>query len=109
MDALFKAVAEDYKKTKSMNETAEHLKISQAKVKKILITMGLYKTPLSVQIARLVALGFNTQSIAAILKISAKMVSANMPYTKTVYNSDTPSENALKIRATRDRQKSHNN
>lgn len=109
MEVLFKEVADDYSKTKNMNETAINLNLSQAKVKKILITLGLYKNPLSLRIARLVAMGFTIKAIAENLQISTKVVSANMPYTKTVYNSDTPSENALKIRATRERQKSNNN
>lgn len=105
MDALFQAVADDYEKTKNMNETAKNLNLSQAKVKKIPITLGLYKNALSLRIARLVAMGFTTKAIAENLQISAKVVSANMPYTKTVYNSENPTANALKIRATRERQK----
>lgn len=105
MEVLFKEVADDYSKTKNMNETARNLNLSQAKVKKILITLGLYKNPLSLRIARLVAMGFTIKAIAENLQISTKVVSANMPYTKTVYNSENPTENALKIRATRERQK----
>lgn len=106
MEDLFKKVANDYEKTKNMRQTAINLNVSEAKVKKILITLGLYKTPLSLRISRLVAMGFkNTKAIAENLGISQKLVSANMPYIKTVYNGDNPTENALKIRATRERQK----
>lgn len=105
MDAIFKAVADDYAKTKNTVETAKNLNLSQAKVKKILITLGLYKNALSVRIARLAALGFTPKSIAENLNVSTKVVSANMPYTKTIYNGDNPTVNALRIRKTREKQK----
>lgn len=102
---IFKAVAESYSQTKNISLTAQELNLSAAKVKKILITTGHYKNPLSVRIARLAALGYTTKSIAANLQISPKVVSANMPYTKGVYNAEQPTVNALRIRATRAKQR----
>lgn len=98
MEKLFDDVVRVYSEAKSIRKCAYECGISDAKVKKILITLGLYKNSVSVRIARLVALGYDARAIVEQTGLSSKVVNANMPYTKGVYNGDTPTKNALAIR-----------
>ena len=71
---------------------------SSAKARKILITEGLYESPRTAEVSKLVNSGLTTTQIAERLGIGVKAVNAYLPYKKGIYNSDTPTENAVRIR-----------
>ena len=93
-----KDIVKEYKKEKNITKTAQKAKISPSKVKKILITEGVYECPLSKKIAEMRLEGLSKKIICKRLNISPNLYSANSPYEKVEYNSTTPSHNALKIR-----------
>lgn len=93
-------VVSDYQKTESMKESARLNGISEQKVKKILITKGIYSTPLSDTIGKLAEQGLTADEIGDKLQVSRATVNMYTPYSKTVYN-DSPSINAQRIKKTR--------
>jgi len=100
---LFRHVAELYKKTGSLTETAGCTGISYAKVRKILITEGEYETAFSRQVAQLKNDGLSIGQIAEKLECSKKRVNAFLPYEKGVYNAPEPSTDARKSSVYRQR------
>lgn len=97
MDATFLAVSRLWEQHYSQRAIARALKISEPKVRKILITVGAISTAES----RLYAAGHSLQEIAAITGKTVHAVSARVPYTKCSYNAEYPSLNALRIRESR--------
>lgn len=93
-----------YNKTGSIKETSRICKISEQKVRKVLITKNAYSTPLSDKISSLSDRGLTPLEISKKLNISRAAVNSYMPYAKGVYNSANPTENAQRIRKSRDKQ-----
>lgn len=94
-----------YKSTKSMSEVARFFKISHAKVRKILISEGEYSNKTIKEVQRLYASGKSVSEIASLLLLSKSCVNSYLPYIKSPYLSDAPSDNALRIRKCRERSK----
>lgn len=98
-------IVSDYEELGSIRAVAAKNKISECKVKKMLISNGAYKTNLSERVLNLYNQGKTIQEIAAALKITENAVNMYLPYSKGEYNSEHPSKNALKIRKTRNKKK----
>ncbi len=105
MDTLVKSVIALHGQGLSLKQTAARMNCSPEKVKKILITAGLYKSPRSEEIARLAAEGLTEDQIADKLGISKKAVNTYTPYTRGMQNADYPTINALRIRKCRAKKK----
>lgn len=75
----------EFRATGSLEETAAHLLLSTYKIRKLLITAGEWSSPFSVQVGRMKNSGQSVADIAAALNVSANLVSAYLPYDKTVY------------------------
>lgn len=78
-------VLNTYKKTDSIKETSKIHEISEQKVRKILITKGVYSTPLSDKINTLRDQGLTPTEISKKLNISRAAVNSYMPYSKGQY------------------------
>ena len=63
-------IVETYRKTESIRETALQHDMSRIKVRKILITEGIYSTPESIKVNDLLNEGFATEEVAEKLGIS---------------------------------------
>lgn len=96
-------IEEYYEHCASIRQTAEAFGISPQKCRRMLISAGVYTTPLASKIAELYEQGVAAEQIAKILGMRAKTVLAYTPYTKGVYNDDNPSKNALAIRRHREK------
>lgn len=96
--ATVQEIIETYIKTDSLKETAKICNVNWQKVRKILITVGKYENEITQKIAELQSLGLNNDEIANLLHMSRTALNNYLPYEKGVYNIDTPSENALRIR-----------
>ena len=86
----------------SRKEIAKSLKISDNKVRKILITAG--ESPVSktgTRVLKLFEKGFSQKEICDMLGLSKSTVNSHIPYTKSIYNSDSPTANAESIRKSR--------
>ena len=98
-------IIQTYKQLDSIRGTAFKLDISNTKVKKVLISHGLYESDRSREIAELRKQGMSYQQVADTLGISPTCVYANTPYEKGMYDSDTPTINALRIRKHKEKKK----
>lgn len=82
----------------SISETAAHFHLTRTKVTKMLVTMGLYTSPLARRVQALRDEGMSIQAIAERLEISTGTVSSYIPYTDEFHASAEPSEHARAVR-----------
>lgn len=94
-------VLEEYKKYESLSETARHMGISISKIRRILITLGEYENETSRMVMQLYDSGMAVSEIAKKLDCSTACVNSYLPYRKGLYNSTSPSQNAINIRVCR--------
>ena len=98
MDATFTAVLRLHEQGESIKTIARRLKISEQKVRRILITAGAYTSSTVEYIRTHVAAGESVEEIVDALGITVKAVIGNMAYTKGMYRAEYPSKNAIAIR-----------
>ena len=91
-----------YALTLDVNKTAKDLGVSVGKVRKMLITLGLWSNYRSDQVGKLYKEGLTVNEIAEKLRISEKTVNAYLPYSKGDYLGDDRSDNALRLEKMRD-------
>ena len=96
-------VLNSYIKTASLQKTADELKISYAKVRKILITLGEYKTEFSQEVGKRRSLGKSISEIATELNASTNRVTAFLPYEKNLYAGPELTIDAKKSKVYRER------
>lgn len=94
-------IIQSYNIEGSIKKVAALFRISEQKVRKILIDADLYESDISLQVKDLYEQGFSVEGIADKLKVSKGTVSGYLPYTKGLYLGENPSSNALKIRKCR--------
>ena len=100
-----KAVIDSYISNNSILETAKATGVSTVKVRKILITEGLWESDTSIKIGELLKQGMTTEEIANTLYMSIKNVQAYMPYERGVYGGEEPSKEAIRSDKYRNRMK----
>jgi predicted transcriptional regulator len=96
-----------YKKTESITETALQTEISTTKVRKILITEGLWSSTRSQQIRELADQGKSSSEIAENLQISVTMVQNYLPYEKGLYDEPVKTDTAIRSEQFRKRNRTH--
>ena len=80
-----KLVIEAYRRLGSVKAVAQYLGVSVVKVRRILITAGLWRSERSDAILDLLHEGFSSDEIATKLNVTRKAVEAYMPYTQGSY------------------------
>lgn len=105
-----KLVVGQYKQTNSIRKTASRCGCSEQKVRKILVTQGIYCTPLVDKINDYYNKGYTVQEIANKLQISLKSVKSCLPYTRGQLthwdDMDAPrSATAIAVKKSRDKRK----
>jgi len=85
----------------SISETARVMKIARTKVKKILITLGHMKSPLSAEILQQVAEGVPLRAIAREYDISVSTLSSYLPYMTAMHSGALKSPEAIRKQAYR--------
>ncbi len=98
-----KEILDAYNRQKSIRATARDLGISEAAVRKVLVTYRVIDTPLVRRIAELRAAGMPNKDIAALLDISTNCVDVNSPYARGTYLKPSKTLNAERIRECRAR------
>lgn len=84
-DDLYNLIIEEFNKTGSVNQVAKNLGSNTIKVRRVLITEGLWESESSRQVGALFAQGKNVKEIAKELCMSEKNVQSYMPYTRGAY------------------------
>ncbi|MCI7792247.1 MAG: plasmid pRiA4b ORF-3 family protein, partial [Lachnospiraceae bacterium] len=97
------SVIASYAINHSILETAKETGISTVKVRKILITEGLWESDTSLKIGDLLKRGMTTEEIADTLYMSVKNVQAYMPYERGVYGGEEVSKDAIRADKYRNR------
>ena len=102
-DELYVQIIKSYLDTESVKETAQELHTTPVKVRKVLITEGLWSSKTSLEVQHYLNLGKTTAEIAEILSTTEKAVQQYLPYTKGIYKGDNPSVGALNTAEYRER------
>lgn len=101
MDVTMQTVSRLYEDGLTLKEISRRLNVSEQKVRKILITTGQYKTPQIDQLTAAYQSGQSIADISAQTGLSAKAISAMLPYQKGPYGLQYATINALRIRKSR--------
>ena len=102
-DNLYNEIIKIYKETGSVKETAKTLRTYPIKVRRVLITEGLWHSNTSIKIASLYVGGLSVAEIAKKLFISEKNVQSYLPYTRGQYGGDNRSGEAIRSVVYRER------
>lgn len=94
-----------YEACGSIQQTRKAFSMSCQKVRKILITEGVFESDISRVINDMYSKGCSINDISHKLKLSKTCVNSYLPYTKGMYNSDNPTNNARKLREWRSSKK----
>lgn len=86
-----------------LNLLAEEFSMTPIKVRKLLISSGVYQTNISMRINELYKSGKTIKEIQEIVGLSAASVSGYLPYQKTVYNLEVSTDVANRLRKYRNR------
>lgn len=104
-DKRIKEIISLYSVNNSILETARVAGMSTVKVRKILITVGLWESDTSIKIGSLLQQGLTTEEIARKLFMSVKNVQAYTPYERGLYGTGDLSEEAIRSEKYRNRMK----
>ena len=102
---LLDDIVQEYDHTGSINKAAKHLGLSNMKVRKALITAGVYSNITSEEVERDLAAGKSIEEISIRLGITVSAVYGNIPYKVTAYNLEDRTVSADRIARYRERQK----
>ena len=86
-----------------LNLLAEEFSMTPIKVRKLLISSGVYQTDISMRVNELYKSGKTIKEIQEIVGMSAASVSGYLPYQKTVYNLEVSTNVANRLRKYRNR------
>ena len=100
---LYDRIIETYRQTHSVKKTAEILGTSVIKVRRVLITEGLWSSATSRKICELWEKGMSTKEIAEQLHYTEKNVQAFLPYTKGDYGREGKSLDSVRSKEYRER------
>lgn len=100
---LYDRIIESYAKTSSVKKTADELGTSVIKVRRVLITEGLWCSATSEKIIELYNQGYSTKEIADMLHYTEKNVQAFLPYSRGTYGRENKSQNSVRSKEYRER------
>lgn len=102
---LLDEIVGEYNHTESINKVAKALGLSNMKVRKALITAGVYSNENSEDVKRNLEAGKSIEEIAVRLGITVSAVYGYIPYKITAYNLTDRSVNADRVARCRERRK----
>lgn len=102
-EELYQNIIKVYLQTASVKETAGHLKIYPIKVRRVLITEGLWSSRTSEAIGTLWNQGMTVSEIAEKLCLSEKNIQSYLPYTRGQYGGENRSDTAVRSGIYRER------
>ena len=99
---IYEQIIKEYQSSSSIIDIAEKFGISRTKVRRVLITEGLWSSRASEEIGMLAKEGYRPEQIAAKLHMTIKNVQAYLPYTRGMYGQHISGE-AIRSRNYRNR------
>lgn len=102
---VYNGILERFDEGMPIKVIAREMNISEIKVRRVLITEGVWESPTSREVCDLFSKGMSAKDIADRLGKPVKTVQAYMPYTRGEYNDGEPSDKAIESRAYRRRKK----
>ena len=102
-EPMYHQIISTYLDNRSVTDTAAKCKTSAVKVRKVLITEGLWSSRTSIEVQHYLNLGKTTAQIAAILCTTEKAVQQYLPYTRGLYGGENPSVSAVNSARYRER------
>lgn len=104
MQELMESVSTAYLEERvSLRTLAYEFDLNPVKVRKLLITAGVYESELADEVGRLFHNNLSVKAIAGQLQMSVASVNSYLPYTKMIYNAKELSVTAERIRKYRER------
>lgn len=100
---LINAVVESYEKTKVLKLTDKEFNMSAPKVRKMLITAGVYHSEIIDRVNDLYKQGMSMDQMIEITDLKKSSISGYLPYSKVIYKPEMISVNAARIKAYRER------
>jgi hypothetical protein len=100
-----KDIVATYVATGSLKATAKQIGLSEATVRKVLITSGEYTSPRADEINQMVDAGLSIKEVAGRLSCTVAAVQAFLPYSRGSYMIGEKTENAKHIADWRKKQK----
>ncbi|MCC8138458.1 MAG: hypothetical protein LIO76_10495 [Clostridiales bacterium] len=100
---LADAAASGYKEKKTLRQIAIDLDMNPIKVRKLLITAGVYQSDIADKVKELRAAGKKENEIMEMLNLSRASVNSYLPYKKAPYKAQELSANAERLRKYRER------
>ena len=98
----YQAIVDSYQQNQSIKQIADKLGVSVTKVRRVLITEGLWSSRSSRKVGELLKQGLSTANIAEVLGITDKAVESYLPYSKGAYG-DSRSNSAIRSESYRER------
>lgn len=92
----YQNIIDEYLKCNSVKETAKRCNTYPIKVRRVLITEGLWRSDTSDAIGELFSQGLSTAEIAEQLYTSEKNVQSYLPYTRGTYGAEEKSQEAIR-------------
>lgn len=103
-EPLYHQIIRTYLDTESVKDTAVICDVSTVKVRKVLITEGMWSSRTSVEVQHYLSMGKTTAEIAHILCTTEKAVQQYLPYSRGgLYGGDNPSVSAVNSALYRER------
>lgn len=102
-DELYQSIIDTYIQTNSVKETAKLLDTYPIKVRRVLITEGLWSSRTSEDIGALWEKGMSVPEIAEVLCLSEKNIQSYLPYTRGQYVGENRSNTAIRSSIYRER------
>ena len=100
---LYQRIVECFLKERKVAAVAEELHVPASKVRRVLITEGLWSSPTSRKIAALLSEGWKKEEIAEKQHCSVHAVEFYLPYQRGAYGLNAPSDSAKRIEGYRKR------
>ena len=92
---LYNTIIRDFLDTRSIKKTSDNLNVSEVRVRKVLLTEGIWSSRTSVLVKHYLDEGKTSEEIAEIMSISVKAVQQYLPYSRGLYNGNMPSAFAV--------------
>ena len=85
---LYQAIIDSYLETGSVLKTSRTLSVSEVKVRRVLLTEGLWSSRTSLQVQHYYNQNMTASQIARLLHTTEKAVQQYMPYERGMYNKE---------------------